>query len=582
MYARGCVCVRACVYVCVCVLSSWSVVNTCTHTHTGHFRPHLTASINYAHINTYIQTNRQTDRQTNKHTDTQTHTHTQILSDLISHGIDLHSYIEAVSTSRQTTAKLEFARPPYAIPAYLTERPDFFAQALVHTHTHNHSFTSFRGLGDDICGTADVDQETRRETANLRGDYEVDATAATGGKSMMLGGDATGLSVHTCTNGFTVVTLKGTCDDIPRKWPPDNVHAPECRLPKEAAAAASWTWNGAKQVQGDVRHDAKARDHNNKRPVLISSLWAPSGQSEACPNQSCVEKCRDTCVWVDAEAGAEACALSGYADLVLHTTESVHRWNAVVKPQRQVWAVVRADHLLTLQDHDVHADSGSSSDHVHAESGSNGGSGSDSSRHDHKLSDSDSNPDSWEDSESETLRPFDFSVHDGTFPGVFGQRMDACKLCEHVRMRVSARCASPPHTLTPETTPPHVLIMLPQAGHSLERAPDTKFMFRTEGFEIGVDGHIVVQLLGKHEFTAVVTVEDQNNSDLVYPVAEGVLQWALPLAGLGDIHVCVCVSVHIFINTCMSAAEGVLQWDVPLAGLGDIHVCVHIRSSIHA
>ncbi len=426
-----------------------------------------------------------------------------MLSDLISQGIDIHSYIEAVSTSRQTTAKLETTRPPYVIPAYLSEHPDLFAQITA----HNHSVLENRG---DTCGTmqhlnhetqtqtqTQTQIQTQKETTNARSERESDATAAAGVPSMMLGGDATGLHVQKCTNGFTVVTLKGTCDDLPRKWPPDGAHSPGCTLPVEAAAAAQWSG----QNQGGAGRDDTARNPS-KRPVLISSFWAPSGQSEACPNQSCVEQCSDQCVWADAHA-AEACALSGYADLVLHTTESKSKWKAAVKPQRQVWAAT--------------------------------------------LTDSDSVQGRWKDSEPETMDPFDFVVHNGTFPGIFRQPMDACKLCEYVSMRVAARCASPPRTFPAEKTPPHVLIMFPQSGHQIR---DSKFIFRTQGFEVGVDGHVVVQLVGKHEYTAVVTIHDQNDTDLVYSVAEGVLQWTLPFAELGDAHTYLHnTRIHTYIDT---------------------------------
>ncbi len=406
-----------------------------------------------------------------------------MLSKIISDGFDLHSYLggQNLDHTGQASSKLEILRPPYSIPAYLSEKPDLFDV--------KHNPSKF-----DQYGTRGVQQGDQEETdtslsvwlASVESTW--DELSQRGRRT--LGGDATGLHVQTLDNGFQIVTLHGACDDLPRMWPPDGAASPGCVLP-EGSETASWR----AQYEGD---DAP-------RPVLVASLWAPDG----CHAQSCVQRCSDQCVWVHGEA-ANACALHGNADLVLHTWESAKSWDTVVKPQRQMWAV---------------AVEGYADDAVHA-------------------------------SLSEHVAMFDFVADPQSFPQLFAQPADACTLCEHVREQVHARCASPSQNRKqPEGMSAHVLIMLPQQGHTYMYTQDQDFslVFRTQGFDVGEDGSVIVEILGSDRLQGRLTVEHVE-AGLTRTVLDSVTEWVTPMQGLSEsicvvcVCVCMCVCEHVCVG----------------------------------
>ena len=403
---------------------------------------------------------------------------------LVAQGIDLHSFLETLRDPKRTPGhgvrQLYRTLDYRVLPAYL------------HAHPHLFSFQ----FAADLVGQAGALGEESDEDGGWR-----ECRRVRGGR---LEADHSSLRVFSCkvrdeqglevaaSAHFTRVQLQGTCDLPARPWPP---LAP-CVLPQDSAAL-EWTppvdgaqdnvspasqrpvvliWRvlptGAPQYDGGkVGSAGVAGEGQHQGDQLAGIRW--KRQVEAF-HASLVRRCSAECVSMQAEQGwdGDECLHDGYGDLTIYGFDEAKGQltlplDTAFKGQRELWGLVvppqgpRPSHQLR----------------------------SNSSLFELEIS-LETFPESFENSDGDS-------------------RPSVCAVCARVRQLVHQRCEREALVPGRGAADPHVLIMLPQNGHSYT-AHSLRIVYRVAHLAFLQDGaDVTLDIVGRQEHVLAVGKEHE-------------------------------------------------------------------------
>ena len=346
------------------------------------------------------------------------------IKQLVKDGIDLHTFLDSIRDAESSPRELSKMADLSGMPSFLQRNPELFA--------------------------FDMDEDDA--ASGWRGEVEMECKPSMNAQEL-LSRDFTGITAQECTLlsgvsededkgglSFTLLSLRGGCEATPRPWPPP----PPCFI-----------------------RSPSSRQTAQRPLVVVSKMEAPPGQTSA--STAFLEKCSDSCVWLDWTEGAE-CEARGYADVVIFWGERMPEPTAI-KPMRQLWAYVDLSPTA-------------------ARSGV---------------------PDPFAGymQDPRTATMFDLVISESTFPEMFSTHVDGCSLCRAARSEIESVCKNTGQAPGVEADAAHVLIMIPQNGHAY--APhDFKIIYRTTHYRFLEDGVAVVELVGKDSLRIAVGAEYQN------------------------------------------------------------------------